>query len=121
MELRGGRTTAAVRLLQATLREAPRGPYAIVASGRLMEAYEHLGDREGARRSARAYLRDHPEGPDVDLAERLAVGDPPSANRRAGGGTTERHMGDDVGDLGLARPDHGLIQGRDVRRLQRIE
>lgn len=116
MELRGGRTTAAVRLLGASLREAPRGPYAIVASGRLMEAYEHLGDREGARRSARAYLREHPDGPDVDLAERLAVAD--ASARHV---PLERDFGDHVQSPSLPRPDHGLIQGRDVRRLQAIE
>jgi transmembrane sensor len=54
-----------------SLREAPSGPLAREASGRLIEALRRADDSAGARRAARDYLSRYPEGPHADLARSL--------------------------------------------------
>jgi TolA-binding protein len=56
---------------QAYLDEAPSGPLAREAAGRLLEARARLGDRAAATDAARAYLQRFPGGPHADLARRL--------------------------------------------------
>jgi hypothetical protein len=48
--------------LSIYLDEAPAGPLAEEALGRLISASERLGDLRGARRAARQYLDHYPEG-----------------------------------------------------------
>ncbi len=56
---------------QAYLAEAPDGPLAREAAGRLLEARVRLGDHDAAAHAARAYLDRFPDGPRADLARRL--------------------------------------------------
>jgi TolA-binding protein len=58
----------AVRWFTTYLREAPRGPLAAEASGRLLEAHVRAGDREAARRQARDVLARDPNGAYAELA-----------------------------------------------------
>jgi TolA-binding protein len=52
-------------------REAPYGPLAREAEGRLMETWQELGDLTAARRAAAEYLSRYPKGPHEALARRL--------------------------------------------------
>jgi TolA-binding protein len=61
----------AVRWFRATLAEAPGGPYAREAAGRLIEALERTRDHDGAREAARRYLEAYPAGPHAALARSL--------------------------------------------------
>ncbi|MBI2896021.1 MAG: tetratricopeptide repeat protein [Deltaproteobacteria bacterium] len=61
----------AARWFETYLREAPRGPLAREASGRLIEARRRSGDAAGAREGARRYLEAYPSGPHADLARTL--------------------------------------------------
>jgi TolA-binding protein len=58
--------------LSRYLHDHPTGPLATEAAGRLLEAWDLAGETARARESARAYLRDHPNGPHKALARRLA-------------------------------------------------
>ena len=53
------------------LSERPRGRLAREAAGRLLEAEERSGHRDGARESARRYLRDYPGGPHAEMAKAI--------------------------------------------------
>lgn len=53
------------------LDEAPRGPLAAAALGRLMESRHLLGDLPAARKDASRYLREFTGGPHTDLAKSL--------------------------------------------------
>jgi TolA-binding protein len=68
---RRGAYAEAVRWFSTYLNEAPNGPLMGDAVGRLMEARDRQGDREGARADAEQYLRRFPRGPYAPLAKRL--------------------------------------------------
>lgn len=68
---RRGAYAEAVRWFSTYLSEAPNGPLMGDAVGRLMEARDRQGDREGARADAEQYLRRFPRGPYAPLAKRL--------------------------------------------------
>jgi TolA-binding protein len=70
---RDGAPVEAARWFRVYLAEAPGGSYAREARGRLVEALQRSGDREGARVAAVAYLAAHPEGPHAELARSLAA------------------------------------------------
>jgi transmembrane sensor len=53
------------------LSERPHGRLAREAAGRLLEAEERSGHRDGARESARRYLRDYPGGPHAEMAKAI--------------------------------------------------
>ena len=53
------------------LNERPRGRLGREAAGRLLEAEEKSGHRDGARESARRYLRDYPGGPHAEMAKAI--------------------------------------------------
>lgn len=60
------------RWLSTSLREAPSGPLACEATGRLIEACQRLGDAPAAKDAAGRYLRECPSGPHSKLAESVA-------------------------------------------------
>jgi TolA-binding protein len=53
------------------LSERPRGRLGREAAGRLLEAEERSGHRDGARESARRYLREYPGGPHAEMAKAI--------------------------------------------------
>jgi TolA-binding protein len=53
------------------LSERPRGRLGREAAGRLLEAEEKSGHRDGARESARRYLREYPGGPHAEMAKAI--------------------------------------------------
>jgi TolA-binding protein len=61
----------AAEWFQSYLREAPGGPFAREAAGRLLEAQRALGDRNAARAAARTYLQKYPSGPHAALAHEV--------------------------------------------------
>lgn len=61
----------AARWLQTYLSEAPGGPLAREALGRLIEAERRSGNRAGAEQTARQYLARYPSGPHAELARRV--------------------------------------------------
>ncbi len=67
----------AIRWLETFLAEDSQGELAPSARARLMGLLERSGDRRGAGRVARDYLRLHPNGPHVAFAESLAEGAAP--------------------------------------------
>jgi hypothetical protein len=68
---RDGAYAEAARWFRTYLAEAPGGAYAREARGRLVEALQRGGDREGARQAAFAYLAADPDGPHAALARSL--------------------------------------------------
>jgi TolA-binding protein len=69
-DARGAHTEAA-QWFTTYLSERPRGRLAREAAGRLLEAEEKSGNRDGARESARRYLRDYPGGPHAEMAKAI--------------------------------------------------
>lgn len=63
--------TQAADLFRAYLREAPKGPYAAEARGRLMETLERAGKAKAAQSAAKTYLDRHPKGPYAARARAL--------------------------------------------------
>jgi hypothetical protein len=61
----------AARFFALSLLEAPSGPFARDAEGRLFESLERSGDIAGARAAAQRYLERYPEGPHASLAKAL--------------------------------------------------
>lgn len=59
------------------LRESPRGPFAGQARGRLMQAQLEVGDRTGARATARAIVSKDPKGTYAAAARKLLDGSSP--------------------------------------------
>ena len=53
------------------LSERPHGRLGREAAGRLLEAEEKSGHRDGARESARRYLREYPGGPHAEMAKAI--------------------------------------------------
>ncbi len=70
-DTRGDHVEAA-RWFTTYLSERPRGRLAREAAGRLLEAEERAGNRDGARDAARRYLRDYPGGPHAEMAKAIA-------------------------------------------------
>jgi hypothetical protein len=64
----------AIRWLRTFLAEDSEGELAPSARARLMSLLERAGDRAGASRVAKDYLRLHPGGPHVGLARSLVGG-----------------------------------------------
>ena len=67
----GDDDAAAISWFEACLSEAPEGPFARDAQGRLMEAQQRSGDRISARATAGHYLQAWPLGPHGGLARSL--------------------------------------------------
>jgi ferric-dicitrate binding protein FerR (iron transport regulator)/TolA-binding protein len=72
----------ATEWFETYLREAPAGPLAREASGRLIEAKARAGDAAGARRAAQRYLDVYPTGPHADIAHALVAGSAADASPR---------------------------------------
>jgi transmembrane sensor len=68
---RDGAFAGAARWFETYLTEAPAGPLAREAAGRLIEAHERAGDRMAARAAARRYLARWPDGPHAAKARSL--------------------------------------------------
>jgi TolA-binding protein len=64
---------AAASWFSIYLAEAPAGPFAREAAGRLLEARSLAGDERGARAAARAYLAAYPDGPHAARARNLLL------------------------------------------------
>lgn len=63
-----GAGQAAAGYFRAYLAEAPGGPFAREALGRLLESLHRSGDRAGAASVAKQYLASYPKGPHAELA-----------------------------------------------------
>ena len=68
-----GDYAGAARWFRRYLEEAPRGPLAREALGRVIEAQSSSGDTEGATATATRYLDMYPGGPHASLAKRLVA------------------------------------------------
>ncbi len=68
-----GNFTDAVRWFRRYLDEAPGGPLAREALGRIMEAQQRSGESAAAEASAARYLGRYPGGPHAALAKRLVA------------------------------------------------
>lgn len=63
-----GRASDAVTWFQRYLAEAPSGPLAREAAGRLVELWHQLGNQAAAQRAAESYLKSYPGGPHAGLS-----------------------------------------------------
>lgn len=63
-----GRASDAVTWFQRYLAEAPSGPLAREAAGRLVELWQQLGNKAAARSAAESYLKSYPSGPHAGLS-----------------------------------------------------
>lgn len=61
----------AARDFALSIQEQPGGPLAREAAGRLLETQVLLADRAGARKAARHYLDQYPDGPHAKVAQRV--------------------------------------------------
>ncbi|MGB5504822.1 MAG: FecR domain-containing protein [Polyangiales bacterium] len=68
MEFHTGRLREAATWMETYLRERPDGRFAREAAGRLVEAYQQVGDESLARIAAERYLARYPNGPHAELA-----------------------------------------------------
>lgn len=68
---RAAGNAGAIGWFRTYLQERPNGALAREASGRLLEALSHSGDREGAKRAAEQYLARYPSGPHAAFARQL--------------------------------------------------
>lgn len=66
-----GRLGGSAKWFRQYLKERPNGALAREASGRLLEALDHSGDRAAARQAAEAYLARYPGGPHAAFAREL--------------------------------------------------
>jgi tetratricopeptide (TPR) repeat protein len=66
-----GRATDAIGWFQRYLSEAPSGPLAREAEGRLIELFRQSGNLVQARSAAQRYLEKYPTGPHAALAESM--------------------------------------------------
>lgn len=71
LDLGAGRPAAAAAWFERALAEDPEGPYAAVAAGRRMQAYDRAGNDIAARRAARAYLQAYEGGAHTEAAHAL--------------------------------------------------
>jgi len=72
--------SAASRWFEVYLDEAPRGPLASLALGRLLEADVALGNRASSRARALRYLELYPDGPHATAARGVLERDPASGS-----------------------------------------
>jgi len=63
-----GRASDAVTWWKRYLAEAPNGPLAREAAGRLVEVWQQLGNKDAARSAAESYLKSYPSGPHAGLS-----------------------------------------------------
>ncbi|HVW28461.1 MAG TPA: FecR domain-containing protein [Polyangiaceae bacterium] len=75
LDLDGKHTTSAKKWLLAYLDEAPDGPLAAAALGRLLEIQIAAHDRRSAVALAKQYLDRYPDGPHSAAAEHVLTGD----------------------------------------------
>jgi TolA-binding protein len=71
-----GRSAApavAARWFDEYLREAPGGPFAREAAGRLVESHSRAGNHAAARQAASVYLQRYPNGPHAAFARSIIV------------------------------------------------
>jgi predicted Zn-dependent protease len=68
----GGGYGSAIRWFNVYLQEAPNGPLAREALGRIMEAHHNSGSVAAARATAKQYLTTYPKGPHAPLARQIA-------------------------------------------------
>jgi ferric-dicitrate binding protein FerR (iron transport regulator) len=71
MAFDAGNSAEAATWFERASVEAPGGPLAREAAGRLIEARENAGDHAGARAAAERYLQRYPSGPHASLAIRV--------------------------------------------------
>jgi outer membrane protein assembly factor BamD (BamD/ComL family) len=64
-----GRASDAIGWFQRYLSEAPGGPLAREAEGRLIELFRQSGNSLRARSAAQSYLERYPSGPHAALAQ----------------------------------------------------
>ena len=70
---RAAAPATAARWLAQYLQEAPSGPFAREAAGRLIEAYSQAGNQAAARQAASVYLQRYPNGPHAAFARSIIV------------------------------------------------
>ena len=66
-----GRLGGSAKWFRQYLKERPNGSLAREASGRLLEALDHSGERAAVRQAAEAYLARYPGGPHAAFARQL--------------------------------------------------
>ena len=76
LESEVGDPQVAARWFERYLTTARKPPLAEEAAGRLVEIYDHIGDRPAATRAAGAYLERHPGGPRAGLARKVLASQP---------------------------------------------
>jgi TolA-binding protein len=76
LESAAGDPQASARWFERYLTSARRQPLAEEAAGRLVEIYDHVGDKRAAARAAHAYLERHPDGPRAGLARKVLAAQP---------------------------------------------
>ena len=74
LAMRTGDPGSGAAWFERSIAEDSDGPYAMVARGRLIDAYRRAGNEVAARRSALDYLDAHPSGPHANLARSLQEG-----------------------------------------------
>lgn len=74
LAMRTGDPGSGAAWFERSIAEDDDGPYAMVARGRLIDAYRRAGNEVAARRSAAGYLDAHPSGPHANLARSLQEG-----------------------------------------------
>jgi len=70
---RNAAPTTASRWLAQYLKEAPAGPFAREAAGRLIEAHSQAGNQAAAHQAASVYLQRYPNGPHAAFARSIIV------------------------------------------------
>jgi hypothetical protein len=71
LESAAGDPKAAARWFERYLMTAGKPPLAEEAAGRLVEIYDHVGDKQAAARAAHAYLERYQGGPRAGLARKV--------------------------------------------------
>lgn len=73
LAMRTGDPGSGAAWFERSIAEDTDGPYAMVARGRLIDAYRRAGNEVAARRAALDYLDTHPSGPHANLARSLQL------------------------------------------------
>jgi len=92
--------SAAASWFRAYLKEAPSGPLAREAAGRLVECLHLAGQRASACAAANFYLSAFPEGPHARYARRVRLWCSSQGNCPEGGGCGRRGEAPGRGDSG---------------------
>ncbi len=69
--MRTGNAGSGAAWFERSVAEDDDGPYAMLARGRLIDAYQRAGNEVAAQRAATEYLDAHPTGPHANLARSL--------------------------------------------------